>query len=174
MKRGEKGMNFEEVYKNYFKEVFLYLRSLSADENIAEEVAQETFVKALGAIDRFDGSKDIRAWLFTIAKNSYFTYCKKQKKFTDIDLSGQTASEDLSVEECIDNSDSAFLIHRFLHSMEEPYKEVFSLRVFGELPFEKIGLLFGKSSGWARVTFYRAKKQIFEYMEALNNENDKL
>lgn len=48
--------------------------------------------------------------------------------------------------------------------MEEPYKEVFTLRVFGEMPFERIGLLFGKSAGWARVTFYRAKKQIQEYM----------
>ena len=66
--------------------------------------------------------------------------------------------------------ENAFLIHQFLHNMNEPYKEVFSLRVFGELPFEKIGMLFGKSSGWARVTFYRAKKQILEYMEAENNE----
>lgn len=43
------------------------------------------------------------------------------------------------------------MIHQFLHSMKEPYKEVFSLRLFGELSFEKIGLLFGKSPGWARV-----------------------
>lgn len=56
-------------------------------------------------------------------------------------------------------AECALLIHRFLHAMDEPYKKVFSLRVFGELPFEKIGLLFGKSSGWARVTFHRAKKQ---------------
>lgn len=49
--------------------------------------------------------------------------------------------------------------------MEEPYKEVFNLRVFGELSYEKIGTLFQKSSGWARVTFYRAKKKIEEYME---------
>lgn len=72
------------------------------------------------------------------------------------------------------DEESAFLIHRFLHSMEEPYKEVFNLRVFGELPFEKIGRIFGKSSGWARVTFYRAKKRILEYMEAMENEGDQL
>ena len=47
--------------------------------------------------------------------------------------------------------------------MEEPYKEVFNLRVFGELSYEKIGTLFQKSSGWVRVTFYRAKKKIEEY-----------
>ena len=58
--------------------------------------------------------------------------------------------------------------------MDEPYKEVFSLRVFGELPFEKIGTIFGKSSGWVRVTFYRAKKQIVDYMEVTEHEEDKL
>ena len=63
------------------------------------------------------------------------------------------------------NEEDAFAVHQFLHSMDEPYKEVFSLRTFGELPFEKIGSLFGKSAGWARVTYYRARKQIIEYME---------
>ena len=58
--------------------------------------------------------------------------------------------------------------------MAEPYKEVFTLRVFGELPFEKIGRLFGKSAGWARVTFYRAKLQIINCMEAKGDERDQL
>lgn len=61
-------MDFGSVYCAYFRDVFLYSCSLSGNESIAEEIAQETFVKALRAIDRFDGSKDIRAWLFTIAK----------------------------------------------------------------------------------------------------------
>ena len=134
-------MDFEQIYKSYFKDVFLYLRSLSASEDMAEEITQETFVKALKAIDTFDGPKNIRAWLFTIAKNTYYTYCKRKKMYAD---------------------------------EEEPYKEVFNLRVFGELPFEKIGLLFGKSPGWARVTFYRAKKQIYEYMEAKEYEKIQL
>lgn len=55
--------------------------------------------------------------------------------------------------------------------MKEPYKEVFNLRIFGELSFEQIGKIFSKSSGWARVTFYRAKKQIVDYMEVMENEN---
>lgn len=166
-------MDFEQIYQSYFKEVFLYLRSLSANTDIAEEITQETFTKALKSIDSFDGSKDIRAWLFTIAKNTYFTWCKRQNIFTDNELDVNTANESqISVVEQLADEESAFLIHRFLHEMEEPYKEVFNLRVFGELPFEKIGCLFGKSSGWARVTFYRAKKQIIEYMEVAGNEGN--
>lgn len=162
-------MDFERIYRSYFRDVFLYLCSLSMNQDIAEEAAQETFVKALKSIDTFDGSRDIRAWLFTIAKNTYYTYCKRQKIYAQEELPDDTVSPQPDLVQQFADEESAFLIHQFLHNMEEPYKEVFSLRVFGELPYERIGRLFGKSSGWARVTFYRAKKQILEYMEAMEN-----
>lgn len=72
-------MDFESIYQLYFKDVFLFLRSISVNEDIAEEITQETFTKALKAIDTFDGNKDIRAWLFTIAKNTYFS-CKSESR----------------------------------------------------------------------------------------------
>lgn len=164
-------MDFEEVYHRYFKEVFLYIKSLSRDENIAEEITQETFFKALKTIETFDGSKDIRAWLFTIAKNTYFTHCKKNKRQINLD-SVKELSVEVQIVNHLMNEEKAFIVHQFLHSMKEPYKEVFTLRTFGELPFEKIGRLFGKSAGWARVTFYRARKQITEYMEGINDERN--
>lgn len=163
-------MDFELIYKEYFKDVFLYTRSLSADEQIAEEIAQETFFKALKSLDSFDGSKDIKAWLFTIAKNTYYTYCKKQKIYVDVEIENEPQNVQTDIVAELIDKQTAFSVHKFLHNMEEPYKEVFTLRVFGELPFEKIGELFGKSSGWARVVFYRAKIQIKEYMEVFENE----
>lgn len=54
-------MDFDLIYQTYFEDVFLYLRGLSNSETIAEEITQETFMKALKALDRFDGSKDIKA-----------------------------------------------------------------------------------------------------------------
>ena len=167
-------VDFSVVNQTYFRDVFLYLCSLSANESVAEEVAQETFVKALRAIDHFDGSKDIRAWLFTIAKNTYFTYCRRQKIYADEKLPEYAADIRSDFTERLADEESAFYIHQFLHNMDEPYKEVFSLRVFGELPFDRIAMLFGKSPGWARVTYYRAKKKILEYMEAMENEKDQL
>jgi RNA polymerase sigma-70 factor (ECF subfamily) len=53
-------------------------------------------------------------------------------------------------------------LHVLLHNLDEPYKEVFTLRVFAELPFSQIGELFGKTDSWARLIFYRAKKQLQE------------
>lgn len=159
-------MDFEETYRSYFHNVYLYVRSLTSDAALAEEVTQDTFVKALQAIDRYDGQKDILAWLFTIARNTYFSHCRKYRYVSNEPV--PEACDDTMVEQLMDQ-EQAYLIHAFLHSMKEPYKEVFSLRVFGELPFGMIGKIFGKSEGWARVTYHRARKQIMEYMEELDN-----
>lgn len=169
--KGGKGMDFEEIYREYFKEIYLFIKSLSHDESIAEEITQEAFFKALKSIEKFDGSKDIRAWLFTIAKNTYFSHYKGKKRQIELDVQNETSTKVQFVKHLM-NEEDAFTVHQFLHLMDEPYKEVFSLRTFGELSFEKIGRLFGKSAGWARVTFYRARKQIIEYMEEMNHERD--
>lgn len=164
-------MKFEEIYHEYFQDVYLYIRSLTYTESIAEEITQEAFFKALKSIESFDGTKDIRAWLFTIARNTYFSYYKKNKWKMDSEVTDES-STGVTVLDYLLNEEKAFIIHQFLHNMEEPYKEVFSLRTFGELPFDKIGKLFGKSPGWARVTFYRAKNKIREYMEANQDERN--
>ena len=65
----------------------------------------------------------------------------------------------------IADEEFAFRIHQVLHKLEEPYKEVFSLRIFGELSFQKIGLIFGKTESWARVTYHRGKIKIQERLE---------
>ena len=138
--------------------------SLTKDEVSAEDLAQETFVKALASIDSFDGSKDIRAWLFTIAKNTFYSECRKRKWIADDELPEEIPSSEPDFLEVISDKERAVLIHKYLHDMKEPYKEVFHLRVFGELDFEVIGNIFGKSANWARVTFYRAKNEIKNYM----------
>ena len=157
-------MDFEQLYKSYFLDVYYYMRGICRDEKLCEEVAQETFFKALKKIDSFDGRTDIRAWLFTIAKNTYISILRKNKRnggsTDDVILSDQSDLQD-----GLADKDMALRIHTILHTLKEPYKEVFSLRVFGELSFEDIGKLFSKSAGWARVTYYRAKMMILHEME---------
>lgn len=153
----------EDVYNAYFKDVYLYIYSLSGDRHIAEDFTAETFMKAIQSIDSFKGNCDIRVWLCQIAKNSYFSYMRK-KKFVDMEKLPERA-DDHDVAEMIAASEASMKIHEVLHSLSEPYKEVFTLRVFGELSFKQIGRLFGKSENWACVTYHRARNKIKEQME---------
>ena len=140
--------------------------SICSNRSICEEVAQETFFKALKKIDSFDGKSDIRAWLFTIAKNTYFSILRKDKRRLNIgDEAMESIASEIRIDERLAEKDDAFRIHAILHTLNEPYKEVFSLRVFGELDYESIGKLFHRSAGWARVTYYRAKMMILNRLE---------
>lgn len=155
-------MNFDEIYKHYFRDVYHFMLALCRNEALAEEITQETFYKALQNIEHYKGQCKINVWLCQIAKNTYFTYVEKQKRFVQEEIEQE---DDLKIEQQLVKKEQAFYLHQLVHRLDEPYKEVFSLRVFGELSFSQISLLFDKTESWARVTFYRAKKKIQKMME---------
>lgn len=153
---------FESIYNQYFREVYSFVLFLSRDEKIAEEITQETFFKALKNIDKFNGKCKLNVWLCQIAKNTYFTYLDKQKRFDTDDIPEENEN---SIEEIILNKEGTFRIHKVLRCLEEPYKEVFTLRVFGKLSFKQISELFERTESWARVTFHRAKRKIQDLLK---------
>lgn len=156
--------DFQEVYSLYFRDVYRYALSLCRNEFIAEEITQETFYKALSKLDSFDGRCKISVWLCQIAKNTYMSMCRKDKHLNhdaEIDL----LADDKSIEEDFSDREMAFAIHKILHALDEPYKEVFSLRTFGELSFKQIAELFGRTETWARVTYHRARLKIKEELK---------
>jgi len=156
--------DFGEIYTEHFSDVYKYVLTLCRNEAIAEEVTQETFFKAMRHMDQFNGSCKLYVWLCQIAKNTYFSLSKKRKRMVlDIDADFPDIASDL--EEDYFDKEAATRLHVLLHNLNEPYKEVFTLRVFGELPFSQIGELFGKTDSWARLIFYRAKKQLQEAMK---------
>lgn len=158
-------MGFEEMYTEYFSTVYSYVLALSHDKSLAEELTQETFFKALRRIDSYKQGTNVKAWLCQIAKNLFIDHSRREGKLTGLD---EALTEQLQpdlcpgIEDAVCDKDLSMRIHMILHKMEEPYKEVFSLRVFGELSFAEIGEIFDKSDGWARVTYFRATKKIRE------------
>lgn len=155
-------MDFEQIYSEHFKTVYLYILSLCKNKDVAAELTQDTFFKALKSIKKFRGDCDINVWLCQIAKNTCYTYFKKTKK--TISTETQTVKSDFVFEEVIEDKFQAKDLHAILHNLGEPYKEVFSLRVFAELSFKSIAEIFGKTDNWACVTFHRAKAMILKEM----------
>ena len=161
---GEKVTDFQEVYNLYFRDVYRYALSLCRNESVAEEITQETFYKALEKLGSFDGKCKLSVWLCQIAKNTYISMCRKDKHLAP-DADTSLLPQGGSLEERFCDQETAFAIHKVLHALEEPYKEVFSLRTFGELSFKQIAELFGKTETWARVTYHRARLKIKEELK---------
>lgn len=155
-------MDFEKLYHAYYMKVYSYVMSLSGNRTLSEEITQNTFFKAFHSLDGYRQEADVFTWLCAIARNQYYDELRKQKHVSDVetgDLQGASDPEEAALK-----SDTSFRIHMILHTLEEPYKEVFQLRVFGELSFRQIGNIFSKTENWARVTYHRAKLKIQERM----------
>ena len=150
---------FEAVYTRYYRVVYAYLISLCRDESLAAELTQETFFKALKAIDRFDGRCPVNVWLCRIAKNALVDAARKASRTAPAEA---LPDPDAGPAQRAETHDEAMRVHRALHRLPDPYREVFWLRVYGELNFADIARLFEKTESWARVTYYRAKTKLRE------------
>jgi len=160
----------EKMYNTYFMQVFSYVMTLSGSRDIAGEIAQETFYRVLASPKGgFRGESEEMTWLCAIAKNIFLDEKRKQSRHKEVAFDETIDEENTEVfSNAIENREAdqadSYQIHMIFHQLEEPYKEVFELRVFGELTFAQIGKIFGKTENWARVTYHRAKLKIQERM----------
>lgn len=153
---------FELIYTIYFEKVYRYLLQLSKDSYLAEDLTSETFLRAMKNISSFRGESKLSSWLCAIGKNLYFSHLKKEENHLrpDSDFAGGIEPDKILLQK-----EQQSELYQMLHELPEPYREVFSLRFFGELSFREIGTLFEHSENWACVTYYRARMKIQERMK---------
>ena len=152
----------EKLYEAYYMRVFSYVMTLAGDKAQAEEITQEAFFRAFSKQSDFRGEADELTWLCAIAKNCFVDEKRRQNRSAQIPE--EIPDPGKSVEALAADKDASLRIHMALHALEEPYREVFELRIFGELSFREIGTIFGKTENWARVTYHRARLKLQERM----------
>lgn len=158
----EEGIS-EEILCAEYEAVYHYALSLCRNDIEAQDITQETFLKAMKSYGKFEGNSSLYTWLCAIAKNLWLNNCKKSnREVLPEDIHRMQNENQVAVEHSFLVKETALHIHKVLHNMQEPYKEVFSLRVFGQLSFGEIAGLFSKTESWARVTYHRARKMICE------------
>ena len=161
--------DLDEVYSKFSGTVTSYLLRLCGNQQLAEELTQETFYQAVRCIGRFDGKSSISTWLCSIARHLYYDYLRKQKPTVPV-TDTIPSPEDFT--DRIENRDQAMHAHRVLHALEEPFREVFTLRTFCDLSHSQIAELFGKSESWSRVTYFRARQMLQKAIREDHHEKD--
>lgn len=155
--------NIEQIYKEYFGTVYKYLYCLTHNEDIAEELTQETFYRAIKSIHNFKNDCQISVWLCQIAKNLWYDELKKKDKIKSI-----TQDEIVTIpatdkfENTIIFNDEKLQLYKKIQKLNEQTREVIYLRITGELSFKEIGYILGKTENWARTIFYRGKQKLKE------------
>lgn len=155
--------DIEKIYKEYFETVNKYLFCLTHNNDISEELTQETFCKAVQKIHTYKGECKMSVWLCQIAKNLWYDQCRKNKKILKTEESELLEVQDLnSLEDQIISNDEKITLYRKMQSLDEKTREVMYLRITGELTFKEIGVILNKTENWARVIFYRGKNRLKE------------
>ena len=155
----------EKLYHSCYMKVYSFVMTLAKNEDAASEITQETFFRAISTKQTFRGESECYSWLCAIAKNIFIDSTRKASR-NQGELDENFADTGTDLEPSTIASETSFRIHMLLHEMEDPYTEVFTLRVFGELSFAQIGQIFGKTENWARVTYHRARLKLKERMES--------
>ncbi len=154
---------FKQLYTKYEKQIYKYLFYLSGDTFIAEELTQETFLKAFKSIPRFNGRSKISTWLFQIAKYTFYDYLRRNKNVeqsVDISSFENVLSNTDTPENVYINKERSISLVTAIKKLKQPQQEIVILRLYNELSFKEIGEIFSQSDRWARVNFYRAKNKL--------------
>ena len=155
--------DIEKIYKEYFETVNKYLFCLTKNNDISEELTQETFYKAVKKIDTYRGECKISVWLCQIAKNLWYDQCRKNKKIVDVEEKDLLDVQALNtLEEQVISNDEKLLLYKKMQNLDEKTREVIYLRITGELSFKEIGIILNKTENWARMTFYKGKNKLKE------------
>ena len=144
------------MYEEYAKPVYRYLCSLCHDPQLAEELTQETFYRAMKSIDRFNGQCKLLVWLCSIAKHLWYQELDRKKRRQVSVLSDQSAV----VPREFQGDENRVALFKAMQNLDETTREVIYLRIMGDLRFAQIGDIMGKTENWARVTFYRGKEKL--------------
>lgn len=160
---------FEMIYLKYFNIVYKYLLSITNNKEISEDLAQETFYRAILNINSFKSNSKVTTWLCEIAKNLWLNEIKNNKrlKFVNLDTIEISVIDD-NIDEKVIHQEELDILYKKINLLDTMTKKVMFLRITGELSFYEIGKILNKTETWARVTYYRGKKRIKE-----EKENDK-
>lgn len=149
------------IYEKYGREVFLYILYLCGDAAAAEDLTQETFVKALLSLD--EAHTNYKAWLYMVARNLTFNHRRKMKRIIPHEEIPEEHREEILLS--LLDSERDRLLHEAIGMLDERKREIVTLQYFSELSVVEIAKLTGLGPQNVKVLAYRARKEIKKYME---------
>ncbi len=151
----------DELYRQYSRIVFHFLYKKCKDPALAEDLMQETFLKALERLDSYDHSCKLSTWLCQIAKHLLYQHWDKSHRVQLEELDESLQSRQDTAQHAMARVELADVWDR-LQALPPDARKTVELRVLGDLSFREIGDILGKTENWARVTFYRAKLALIQ------------
>lgn len=158
--------DLEELFESNYSKVYGFIYSLCRDVEAARELTQESFLKAIESIDRYNGKCKFSVWLCQIGRHLWYQYLEKRKREMPVGDDIYTLADGNAVsgnpeDEVICRSEAERVLDEIMRLSEEA-GTVMLLRILQDMSFKEIGYVLSKSENWARVTYFRAKEKVIK------------
>lgn len=154
--------SISKIYRQYYLDVYRFLICFSGNQNDAEDITQEVFIRVLNNLSNFNGSSNLKTWIFSIAKHVAVDHYRK-KKFTSFFKDGffkQIASTDKEPHELIESIEMKKLVHEAISKLKPNYRAVVILRGINEFSIIETSEILQCSESKVKVDYHRALKEL--------------
>lgn len=159
-----------EVIRRYSEPLYWQIRRLVECHDDANDVLQNTFIKAWTSVENFRGDAKLSTWLYKIALNESLSFLSKEQKRKNVSLDDEEAGVAHMIEsdEWVDGDEVALKLRKAIATLPEKQRIVFNMRYYDEMPYEKMSEILGTSVGALKASYHLAVQKIEKYF----NEND--
>ncbi len=162
---------FESIVRNFSEQLYWQIRHMVLSHDDANDILQNTFIKAWTNLDSFMGYSRISTWLYRIAINETLTFLNKQKNTVPIEADEEgemSIAERLESDPYFDGDLTERQLQEAIATLPEKQRMVFNMKYFNEMKYEEISELLGTSVGALKASFHIAVKKIEEYFNNID------
>ena len=156
---------FRNLLHNYQERLYYHVRRYVHNHEDANDILQNTCIKVWNAIDNFRGESGLFTWLYRIAGNEAITFLNKNKKRNEVDIE-QTSAQYRGASDGISADEMTLKLERAIDSLPDKQKQVFIMRYYDEMPYEKMAEISETSVGALKASYHHAVKKIEEILTA--------
>ena len=159
---------FECIVKEYSEQLYWQIRRMVLSHDDANDLLQNTFIKAWMNIDYFRGDAKMSTWLYRIALNECLTFLNKQRANAQLSIDDIQAEmvNKLETEPYFDGNETQKIFLKAVHTLPEKQQMVFNLKYFKEMKYEEISEILGTSIGALKASYHHAVKKIVNFLKA--------
>lgn len=158
---------FEEVIKQYGEQLYWQIRRMVQNHEDADDLLQNTFLKAWQSLEQFRGDAKLSTWLHKIAINeslSFLDQCRRRGATSiDSDEEGALKARLIESDTNIDGDELAMRLRKAVAALPDKQQLVFNMRYYDEMPYEQISEILGTSVGALKASYHLAQKKIQQY-----------
>ncbi len=154
---------FEAIVNHYSQTIYWQIRRIVIDHEDADDVLQNTFIKAWSNITSFRGESKLSTWLYKIAYNESLTFINHKKQNISLDDVDTNVTNTLESDPYFDGDETQLMLQQAIDTLPSKQKAVFNMKYYDEMKYEDMSKITGTSVGALKASFHLAVKKIEDY-----------